>query len=783
MGFPPSMAERYKSTITVWMWLCYNKKKQSEVSLVSSYTQWDQVVNELYTALYPELNTLTQPHLLLWLIDRRLEGCSACKTVANEQAGSLSETMRHTFAWLDQRMQKQETVVLPDLTAADIPDLETLFQLSMSQQLRTSTGSYYTPEKLAAFMVKESLRAHYVTQVGVEEGRFFPLENGFKDQEISPHLAQKQLDWFHSLNLLDLSCGSGVFLRQGLLALVTMGQRIHGVCGSRVTMASLIREVAENRITGVDHQPETRLLAELLLRLQLKKMLGEEPESAGFVKGLKLQLYCANSLNWEPSRNERGEKESYQIILGNPPYVGEKGNTALFRNMKETRFGRLHYEKNMDFAYYFLHRGVDLLAPDGVLCYVTTSYFATADGAVKLRSRLREETVFHWLVNPESVTLFVHAKGQHNLIYCLGKRAGTPAAQPLLLHVTDKLRPKDFLNRLLTEGLSAAGKGATLTLFPAADDLFDQRGQLLIRSPGKSRNLLEKVERITRFQLQDLCLINQGLVSGADKMTAKHEKLLGLSGAGNGIFVLNNVEKQALLKEEPALGAFLKPFYKNSQIWPYRVSSQTDQWLLYLTDATLPEIERFPALKKHLEPYRPLLEKRREVQMGMRQWHSLHWPRDPAIFEKAKVVAPQRAGLNVFALAPDPWYASADVYYLQRRDTCFYSLEYLLSWLNSALCYAWLSYYGKRKGKDLELYATPLKGIPIPEPPDDDQEQWMAEQVNEIITLQDHPEKVVRIQRAMDERFLEWFRISDGEADELLDQAALLRKSFVRRNT
>ncbi|MDW7671288.1 MAG: TaqI-like C-terminal specificity domain-containing protein, partial [Bacillota bacterium] len=379
--------------------------------------------------------------------------------------------------------------------------------------------------------------------------------------------------------------------------------------------------------------------------------------------------------------------------------------------------------------------------------------------------------------------LFPHAKGQHNLIYCLGKRTGTSAVQPRLLHVTDAWRPKDFLNRLLTEGLSFTGKGATMTLFSDTDDLFDQRKQLLIRSPGKNRKLLEKIESTTRFQVQDLCLVNQGLVSGADKMTAKHEQLLGFPGAGNGIFVLDNAEKQALLKAEPALEPFLKPFYKNSHIWPFRVSGQTDQWLLYLTDVLLPDLERFPALKQHLTPYRPLLEKRREVQMGIRRWHSLHWPRDPAIFEKAKVVAPQRAGLNVFALAPDPWYASADVYYLQRRDTCFYSLEYLLSWLNSALCYAWLSYYGKRKGKDLELYATPLKRIPVPEPPDADQELWMAEQVKAIMSHHNHPEKVVRIQRVIDERFLEWLSISEREASELLDQVALLRKGFVRRCT
>lgn len=85
----------------------------------------------------------------------------------------------------------------------------------------------------------------------------------------------------------------------------------------------------------------------------------------------------------------------------------------------------------------------------------------------------------------------------------------------------------------------------------------------------------------------------------------------------------------------------------------------------------------------------------------------------------------------------EPLYGSADVYFmnldaqrtvrvLQEKSTRFRHLtveqiksveeEILIAlskYLNSPIVSNWLMYMGKRKGQVLELYATPLKEIPI----------------------------------------------------------------------
>ena len=78
----------------------------------------------------------------------------------------------------------------------------------------------------------------------------------------------------------------------------------------------------------------------------------------------------------------------FDIVIGNPPYIGEKGNRNIFENIRRHGFGKKYYEAKMDYFYYFIYRGIDMLNKDGVLAYITTNYFITADGAKNLRKFL-----------------------------------------------------------------------------------------------------------------------------------------------------------------------------------------------------------------------------------------------------------------------------------------------------------------------------------------------------------------------------------------------------------
>jgi len=746
---------------------------------VALMNQWDECITKLYHNDRRHHHTQTLSSFFLHVLCLRLE----MKLVLDNE---------YTVENTDEKRFLYSLSAVRDLPLPNIQEVETLYQKYLGQKVRMDTGSFYTPDNVAAFMVRESLRTHFLHHVSKRTFPYFPLDNTRiqsaenSKASIPDDVHTELIDWFSSLYVLDLSCGSGVFLRHALVALVNLGIFIFSANGNHRNFKDLVRECAEDKLTGVEFQPDTRLLAEILLKLQIKE-IGRDHFGSDYneelmsLAGIQLDILCENALWWNDQDKDAASAMKYTLILGNPPYIGEKGNTNLFNQAKDSLLGKKYYEKNMDFSYYFLHKGLNLLATEGVLCYVTTSYFATADGAKKLRKRLQEQVMFHWLVYPESVTLFPNAKGQHNLIYCLSRKENQFITTPVLLHQVDSMTRDKFIESLPALKSSMCTDDHRVTVFEDSSQLFDQRGQLLIRSPVKVSHILEKINRLSMYQLQDVCTINQGVVSGADKMTKHHEKIVNFYEAGRGIFVLNEQEKEGLVEHEPALEKFLKPFYKNSQITPYFVSEYTNQWLLYLTDENMPTIDWSESLSRHLMPFKAILSRRREVQKGIRKWHSLHWPRNEVIFEKEKMVAPQRSVLNIFGYTAEPWFASADVYYIQRRDTCFYSIEYLLLWLNSALCYAWLSYYGKMKGKDLELYATPLKQIPIPAPPSNQAEKWMQIQHQKITSEQRNVDVLLDLVREVDHQFFKWLDIDPGKCSELLTHIDVLRKRMMNK--
>ena len=197
------------------------------------------------------------------------------------------------------------------------------------------------------------------------------------------------------------------------------------------------------------------------------------------------------------------------------------------------------------------------------------------------------------------------------------------------------------------------------------------------------------------MKLGDYYHVNQGIVSGCDRDKN--------SESNKGVFVLSKAESEAFPKE------YLVPFYKNSDINHYYTKQKSDFKLLYLTQEEIPN-----SILEHLKPYRAKLEKRREVQNGIRKWYQLTWPRNKDIFTANKIIAPQRAQSNRFAYHEGDFFASADVYFITETDHSPYDLKVLTLILNAAPYFLWLNHMGKRKGSLLELYATPLKNLPLP---------------------------------------------------------------------
>lgn len=89
-------------------------------------------------------------------------------------------------------------------------------------------------------------------------------------------------------------------------------------------------------------------------------------------------------------------EERYDLIIGNPPYLGQNYNAEIFQEYsKKYPICAKYFIGNMDLFYYFIHMGIEKLVPGGILSFITTNYWVTKSqktGIKYLKSHIKDET-------------------------------------------------------------------------------------------------------------------------------------------------------------------------------------------------------------------------------------------------------------------------------------------------------------------------------------------------------------------------------------------------------
>jgi len=550
-------------------------------------------------------------------------------------------------------------------------------QVYMEESLRISTASVYTPEPVAAYLV--------------ERGIFYALEQSFEERGVygSDHVKFYEVlglilkdDRDRVIRTMDISAGSGLFL---LKMLSVMEKALKTCISSEKEIKEILLIQVNNGIFANDLHKQG---LELFLIVLLNRFLGTFK-----MENVKPAVSTGNAVS------DLCFGDSYDLFLGNPPYLGEKGNIDIFKNAKMSDFGKRFYEAKMDYFYYFIYRAVEMLKPGGVASYVTTNYFTTADGASKLRTFLNENTLFREICMLEDVEIFSSAKGQHNMLFTIQKR---PAYSLKTVVKTSKGKSGCF-----TE---AVKKAETQKI--DGESIYDSDGNIILYENFRFREASRSIRQNSECLLGDVCEVRQGLVSGCDRTSKRNI----FAGQGNmrpnePVYVFETIEK---VPENLKNSTFLKPFYKNSDIGRYSLKD-SKRLILYVTDGKMKKEEKksVDAVFEHLNPYREILSMRREVINGARNWYELQWPRDEKIFNGSKIMVPHRALDNRFVYTERVCYGSADIYFIKGEMDSNH-MKALCCILNSSLVYFWLKNNGKRKGRQLELYHTPLTRIPIP---------------------------------------------------------------------
>ena len=483
------------------------------------------------------------------------------------------------------------------------------------------------------------------------------------------------------------------------------------------------------------------------LQIEFKNLQLEMVRRARDSQGATSDLYNILS-DWDPFKHDKTEwfdsewmfgVEAFDIVIANPPYVGEKGNKTLFDTIKPSSIGKRFYKGKMDLFYFFFHLGLDNLRDGGVLTFITTNYYPTADGAIKLRKDFYERTNIVRLINFGEITVFDSARGQHNLITIL-QRANVPAADYETEEIVSSSKG-GVSSGALTNVLSGESELVTVSEVKK-QSVYDSVGDnFYIRFANGNSDvdkLLNKVA-MTGRQLGALCNINVGIQPGAMVFTnAQQKKFPEISAQkGQPIYVFPKGELYKLIRNHN----LIKPWFKNSDINKYTTNRENLKEIPITN--FIAEASQEPDLIHYLATFKVLLENRAQPE-HMLDWWDLHQIRmkdknktgevKKMIFDGPKILAPYRSTTNIFAYSDTPFYAATDVYFMTATESAKFEPFYLLGLLNSKLIFMWLYYRGKRKGKMLEMLSSPLSEIPIATgtPP---QKQAIESLVREIITV------------------------------------------------
>lgn len=401
----------------------------------------------------------------------------------------------------------------------------------------------------------------------------------------------------------------------------------------------------------------------------------------------------------------------FDIVIANPPYLGEKGNKEKFHAIKLGHL-RDYYNSKMDLFYFFFHLSINFLKDDGTINFITTNYYPTADGALKLRQHFKSEMQVLQLVNFNEFKIFDSALGQHNIISFLKK--SKKEIKTRIVSVDRKNETGLSLLRSILTGTDSKTSYFELD----KSHLFEGEKFYMRITQGLNENLDPIFHSIKEnaHLLGDIANIQSGCDVTISRITPKHmeEFTLEKFERNEGVFVLNSSEL-ALLENNlnPFEKTLIKPYLKNSNIDKY-VHSFSDEALLYIEWNV--SQNKIPNLIKHLKKFKPILDDQiSRYDEPNWPWYSLHRPRERFIFENPlKIIVPYRSKENTFALAKEPAYSSRDVFYISlKKESNIIAINSLLAILNSKLIYFWLCNKGKRKGETLELYYTPLSEIPI----------------------------------------------------------------------
>ena len=379
-------------------------------------------------------------------------------------------------------------------------------------------------------------------------------------------------------------------------------------------------------------------------------------------------------ISWNPFKYEESDwfnpkwmfgVEAFDVVIGNPPYIqlqkarnGTEKYADLYKNENFATFARTG-----DIYALFYEKGIRLLKPNGLLCYITSNKWMRANYGKSLRK-------------------FFSRKNPLKLID-LGPGIFNTATVDTNILLIENSEPKKIALKALTltdkEKLNSLSDKDFTVLTDLSEDSW------IILSPEEYR-IKQRIEQIgTPLKDWDI-KINYGIKTGY-----------------NEAFIIDGATKDKLIETDSKSAEIIKPILRGRDIKRYKAEF-ADLWLIFIPwhfplhkDSTISGAskkaekafqEQYPALYEHLLQYKDKLSKRNKAETGIRyEWYALQ--RCAASyyeeFEKEKIVYPNMTKFLPFIYDKNAFYTNQKCFIVTGK-----SLKYLVSILNSTVSHYYI---------------------------------------------------------------------------------------------
>ena len=637
-------------------------------------------------------------------------------------------------------------------------------QVDKTKSKRKKDGVFYTPKYITKYIVDNT-----VGKLCTEKKAEIQLidEEYITDRKRQTKTIQALFDklttyrnWLLQLTICDPACGSGAFLNQALDFLINEHRYIDELqaklFGDAMVLSDFEKTILENNLFGVDINEESVEIAKLSLWLRTAQpnrklndlnnnikcgnSLISDPAVAGYkafdwerefpqVFGRKetetpftdvpkdttpdyLKLIKEKSLEAQ-SKAEQAlalskeaaalskkvyeyaekldavsdddslygfRKGGFDVIIGNPPYVQLQSMGEMSEKLKNC--GYETFDKGADLYCLFTERGYKLLKNGGIQSFIMPNKWMLVAYGKPLRKFL-SKTGLRQVLNFGDIQFFQEAT-TYVCIFVTQKSA--PHDNVKVLSLNQKTYHGDFMTEVESN------------LYDYPSPKFGENEWSI--QPYNDAQKLEQM-KLMGTELKDLPIsIYRGILTGY-----------------NEAFYIDDYTRQKLIASDSKSAELIKPMVRGRDISAYGI---VDNEFLINTHNGIKDkipplppirIDDFSAIKKHLDNFYPMLEKRGDKGDTPYNLRNCAYLEE---FAKPKIIYPNMTSVFPFMYDESGMLANQKCFILTAQDDSV-SLLFLTALFNSSLAKLWIWFNcPELQGGTREISKVYFEHFPVP---------------------------------------------------------------------